>query len=236
MWPHTEDCQKYYLCRSISTSWGEKKEEICYPGSYFDRALGQCKWVGDGNYDCKEILEKNAEIENAINGKIDKTETNDLNSAEPSVIPESKYTCRTDTDEEDYESNPDYAKCFTCEAEIDNPEKCNSKPNNQTSDTVWCNIRNKKCFSKAVFKKSTNQLESFSRGCASVNELSKNKITQTVTNNRAVCIRDSGKSKTCFVLCDSSMCNSITEIKSAAFRMNLNCLNYLTFILFLFFL
>ena len=219
MWADKEDCKKYYVCRSISTAWGEKKEEYCYPGSYFDKAMGQCKWVGEGNFDCVEILAQNAEIDGAKATKNEKSGDAEDMSSEPSIVPESKYTCRADSDDgSSDESNPDNAKCFACEAEVDNPQKCNGKPDNQTAETVLCNIKTKKCFSRAVYKKSNNQLESFSRGCASIADLSKNKIAQTssVGNNRAVCIRDSSKLKTCFVVCESNLCNTITEIKSAA--------------------
>ena len=180
--------------------------------------MGQCKWVGEGNFDCKEILDLNAEIDSAKN-KNEKGDSSDDSSADPPIVPESKYTCRADT-EEDYESNPDYVKCFTCDAEIDNPQKCNGKPDNQTSETVWCNMKQKRCFSKAVYKKSSNALESFSRGCASINELSKNKASSNTPlgNNRAACVRD-GKSKSCFVMCDSNYCNTITEIKSGSSRL-----------------
>lgn len=215
IWPDTEDCKKYYICRSIATAWGEKKEELCYPGSYFDKAASQCKWVGEGNYDCKDILAQNKE-QDGVKTKNDKNDSEDNSNSEPSIVPESKYTCRADT-EEDYESNPDYIKCFSCEAEVDNPQKCNGRPDNQTSETVWCNTRQKRCFSKAVYKKANNALESFSRGCASVGELSKNKASGTLGNNRAACVRD-GKTKSCFVMCDSNYCNTITEIKSGSVR------------------
>jgi hypothetical protein len=48
IWGDPNDCTKYYVCRSMSTSWAEKKEETCYTGSYFDPKGGQCKWVGQG--------------------------------------------------------------------------------------------------------------------------------------------------------------------------------------------
>jgi len=223
MWADKEDCRKYYLCRSITTAWGEKKEELCYPGSYFDKAMGQCKWVGEGNFDCETILAQNAEIDGETNTKTkDKSSDSDDGSSDPSIIPESKYTCRSEAaEDENYESNSDYAKCYSCDAETDNPQKCNNKPDNQTTETVWCNIKKMKCFSRAIYKKSNNQLESFSRGCASVTELSKSKST-SVGNNRAVCVRENSKMKTCFVVCDTNLCNSITEIKSAALKLTFN--------------
>lgn len=193
--------------------------------------MGQCKWVGEGNFDCTDILAQNAEADGGANkSKNEKSDTDEANS-EPSIIPESKYTCKADK-EDDYETNPDYAKCFSCEAEIDNPQKCSSKPDNQSSESVWCNIKNKKCFSRAVYKKSTNVLESFSRGCASASELSKNKISQSVSVgiNRPACVRD-GKTKSCFVLCDSNFCNTITEIKSNSFKSTSNINNIIVLLI-----
>lgn len=48
VWADPTDCTKYYVCRSMSTSWAEKKQEVCYTGSYFEPKAGQCKWVGQG--------------------------------------------------------------------------------------------------------------------------------------------------------------------------------------------
>lgn len=42
----------------MSTAWAEKKHETCYSGSYFDPSGGQCKWVGQGNFNCDTILGK----------------------------------------------------------------------------------------------------------------------------------------------------------------------------------
>ena len=46
VWADPTDCTKYFVCRSMSTAWAEKKAEVCYTGSYF--ANGGCKWVGQG--------------------------------------------------------------------------------------------------------------------------------------------------------------------------------------------
>ncbi|KAF5306731.1 hypothetical protein FQA39_LY01489 [Lamprigera yunnana] len=44
--PHETDCSKFYKC-----SYGEKIEQDCYPGLYFNPDTLQCDWPE--NVDCE---------------------------------------------------------------------------------------------------------------------------------------------------------------------------------------
>jgi hypothetical protein len=77
VWADPTDCRKYFVCRSMTTDWAEKKHEMCYVGSYFDEESGaQCKWVGEGNYDCDKILGKDKKGEDDVK-KEDKDDENE---------------------------------------------------------------------------------------------------------------------------------------------------------------
>ena len=56
VWMDPSDCTKYFTCRSVTTAWAEKKQEVCYTESYFEATSGSCKWVDIGNYDSAKIL------------------------------------------------------------------------------------------------------------------------------------------------------------------------------------
>jgi hypothetical protein len=108
-------------------------------------------------------------------------------------------TCRPD-----YENNPDYIKCFDCNHK--NNPRCNFRPSNSSSSQIWCNIKKKKCFSKAVYKSPKNLLESFVRGCATVKELVGSNILIS-NSSRGFCYHNSNSTKACVIFCGSNFCN-----------------------------
>jgi hypothetical protein len=144
--PDPTDCTKYFTCRSMSTAWAEKKQEVCYTGSYFDKAGGQCKWVGVGNYKCEDILEKTdgdkkddverdteskseKESNDEKDGNSEKDDTDVKNRQKifyevhaskqlaDTIIPPNLYTCSADLNAaNDGSSSGDFIKCFSCDA------------------------------------------------------------------------------------------------------------------------
>lgn len=106
---------------------------------------------------------------------------------------------------EDYESNPDYVKCYSCSSK--NDLNCNLKPDlNYTTSDLWCNIKKKKCFSKAIYKAPNNVLQSFNRGCATVDELVG--LNVPIRNfSKGFCFKNQNSTKSCVILCDSMFCN-----------------------------
>ena len=268
VWIDPEDCTKYYTCRSMSTTWAEKKLEVCYVGSYFDTKLGSCKWVGVGNFDCATILGESGEggDKPAQKKKDDKAEeetesdstatgtdtvrnrqkifyegTSDKQSSPfgdlaDSIMPRNLYTCKADQKIE-FDSLTDYVKCYSCESEGKDIEKCKTEPTDSSS-IIWCYQRTQSCYSKQLLNTTTTEIVSFSRGCASLTDLeaalqsstdgsqplttlaaarggsARSNGTKTVTN----CVFRKDKPKTCYVICDSNLCNNVTDIKSNANR------------------
>ncbi len=187
------DCTRYYICRSISSPWGEKKHEKCYTGSYFDKSGKQCKWVGEGNYNCDNILGKSSGDDSDTNdgGENPKPEKSKSENAQDSdivddsefptskkwfdlknaklipetVIPPEQYTCKAPKNE-NIEQDIDYLKCFSCE----DGGKCSQYSNNATSSTSSCDSKTHKCYSKALYN-ANNQMVSFTKGCAAIRDL-----------------------------------------------------------------
>jgi hypothetical protein len=246
----------------MSTNWAEKKQEVCYSGSYFDPKGGQCKWVGVGNFNCDQILDKDQtkeekkeeekkENESTDTAKIDDdngdnsgtsgTDTvrnrqkifYDVSSKESdSIIPPNLYTCSAELTV-DYESNSDFIKCYACDADVKSLSKCKNTPNTDSHVVVWCNSKAQKCYSKAIYNttnKNNEEIISYSRGCASLTDLqssgdqsdSSSKTTtkepsssNSKSPNNLTCIQRTNVTKTCFVVCDSHLCNTVTEIKAS---------------------
>ena len=188
VWEDPTDCTQYYVCRSITTTWGEKKLEKCYAGSYFDKVGKQCKWVGEGNYNCDTILGKSSEDgdgeakDSGLNDKEDKdseqtavpvAENDNLSSNKQKIFYEIQasklqadtfitsdlYTC-TSNKGENNEMDSDYIKCYSCEDT--NAKQCQSS----NSTVIPCYLKAQKCYTKALYN-ANNQLISFSKGCAS---------------------------------------------------------------------
>lgn len=212
LWSDPTDCKKYYLCRNHETPWGEIVHETCWQGSYFDKTDKKCKYVGvTANFECDES-EAETEQETAqsalmssLNTTIDSMEEKETNFDSETL--QTLSTCKPD-----YETNPDYVKCYDCDSK--NEPKCNYKPMNLTSP-IWCNIKKKKCFSKAVYKAPNNLLQSFSRGCSTVIELVGSNIP-TRNFSKGFCYRNSNSTKSCVILCDSNLCNK--EVTGRASR------------------
>ena len=114
-------------------------------------------------------------------------------------------TCRPD-----YENNPDFVNCFECDSK--NEPACNFRPS-KSSSTMWCNIKKKKCFSKAVYKSPKNLLESFVRGCSTVkdfvgsNILIGSKKNESEIHKNIFCYHNSNLTKACIIFCNTSLCN-----------------------------
>ena len=281
VWQDTSDCTKYYTCRSMSTAWAEKKHETCYSGSYFDPKGGQCKWVGQGNYNCDTILGKDAESESESGGKKSKKDDEDdattkspggeepsssgggadgesspsslsgtdgiknrqkifyelsaTNSKQQSaladgIIPPSLYTCKAEVSVE-YESNSDYVKCYSCEADAKSIAKCQETPNANSTLVIWCYAKTQKCFSKALYNTSNkNEIISFTRGCTSVSDMASSTATGAdsadtgTTTTKAPpaagstplsnCVQRSSTTKACYIMCDKNLCNTHDDLKS----------------------
>jgi hypothetical protein len=248
----------------MSTSWAEKKQEVCYTGSYFDQKGGQCKWVGVGNFNCDQILGKDEnkdkekeedkkESESTDSAKTDEENGDssgssgkdnvrnrqkifyDVNASKQesdSIIPPNLYTCSAELTVE-YETNSDYIKCYACDADAKSLSKCKNTPNTDSNVVVWCNSKAQKCYSKAVYNttnKNNEEIISYSRGCASLTDLqssgdqsdSSSKTTTkepsnaNKTPNNLTCIQRTNVTKTCFVVCDSHLCNTVTDIKASS--------------------
>ena len=248
VWADTTDCTKYFTCRSMSTAWAEKKHETCYTGSYFDQQGGQCKWVGVGNYNCDTILGKDKETEEkSSDAKPDKEDDSESSSAPGSlslsnrqkifyeltatnmkqisdtIMPADQWTCSA-VDSVEYESNSDYIKCFSCDADSKNLKNCKSTPGESTS-VVWCNSKLQKCYSKALYNTSKKEeIISFSRGCASLSDLENSHEVTVPTSSadsesegtKTKCVQKANTTKSCFTLCNTHLCNVVTDIKSGA--------------------
>lgn len=148
------------------------------------------------------------------------------------IMPRNLYTCKADLKLE-FDSLADYVKCYSCESDAKNIDKCKNAPDDGTS-VIWCYQRTQSCYSKSIQNTTTNELISFSRGCASLSDLDaalsntndgeqhttaanrvnnpRSNTTNTVTN----CIVRPNKSKTCYAICDTNLCNNVTDIKSSA--------------------
>ena len=286
VWQDTTDCTKYYICRSMSTTWAEKKHETCYSGSYFDPKGGQCKWVGQGNYNCDTILGKDADESGGQKSKKDEEdETTKSPESEPSsssdgessslsgtdgiknrqkifyelsatnskqqsaladgIIPPNLYTCKAEVSVE-YESNSDYVKCYSCEADSKSIAKCQETPNANSTLVIWCYAKTQKCFSKALYNTSNkNEIISFTRGCTSVSDMASSTsaesnsdtaaATTTTTTNAPAgsaplsnCVQRSSSTKACYIMCDKNLCNTHDDLKSGASKHSLkSTLTYL---------
>ena len=238
-WADPEDCTKYFTCRNLNVAWGEKKKEVCYLGSYFDRTLNQCKWVGEGNYNCDEILGKPS---NEVEVKTTNDTTKSKNrqriffekdgvvnkEIEETIIPASSYTCPADSSD-----SSEFVKCFTCESDARSIPKCKNAPGG-SSTVTRCNSKNKKCFSKSVYD-SRDVLVSFQRGCASLAELEGNLLEANSNEPRSTsnCVRNPNGTKSCYVYCTSSLCNTVTDIRAtnnALTTTNSKCLFIVNFV------
>jgi hypothetical protein len=260
VWADPTDCTKYFICRSMSTAWAEKKQETCYVGSYFDQKGGQCKWVGQGNYDCNVILGKEDDSKSESKTESAKSGDSDSDGGESiktgiygiknrqkifydiqasnskqqpdSMIPPNLYTCPAELNV-DYESNADYIKCYSCESDAKNLQKCKGTPNSDSTLVIWCYAKTQKCYSKEVHNTKNEEVISFSRGCASLSDLESGDSSATTTTSSPPssdsgnatkvitnCVQKSNSTKSCYTVCDTHLCNTVTEIKSAAVSKN----------------
>jgi len=140
-----------------------------------------------------------------------------------SIIPPDQYTCMAEPDI-NYETNSDYIKCYSCESESKNINKCKNTPDTDSNSIIWCNSKNQKCFTKALYNTSKhNEIISFSRGCASMSDLeaSSSDSSDTAskkgnkTSSDLTCTKKPNSSKACFVVCDTHLCNTISDLKSS---------------------
>jgi hypothetical protein len=285
VWIDPEDCTKYFTCRSMSTTWAEKKHETCYTGSYFEIKSSSCKWVGIGNFDCatangdsdtgdskpapKKKDESPAAAETGESGATVATGTDTVRNRQKifyeggdkqsspfgdladSIMPRNLYTCKADQRVE-LDSYTDYVKCYSCDSDAKNLDKC-KVVTNDASAIIWCYQRTQSCYTKQLQNTTNNEIISFSRGCASLSDLdaalSTSGVAHTtvpsrvngprsnVTTSVQNCMNRNNKTKTCYVICDTNLCNNVTEIKSNA---NINLIlnfNYMffNFILLIFF-
>lgn len=268
VWADPSDCTKYFICRSMSTNWAEKKHETCYSGSYFDPSGGQCKWVGQGNFNCDDISGKGSDSDTdkenpstkSTKSDSEKTETKTKkkSSSELSVdnkqadtfIPAELYTCKAEPVV--IESNADNIKCYSCEADSRNINKCKSAPSSD-SIVINCASKKQKCFSKAVFS-AKNELVSFSRGCASQSDLESSGLSGSASPLSSVlttavpndprgsssssssssnCVAKPNSTKACYEICDKNLCNTQSELKSLASKLagTMNSIVYIVIVL-----
>jgi hypothetical protein len=136
------------------------------------------------------------------------------------IIPPDLYTCRAEP-EVPFDQNPDYIKCFSCESESKTSNKCKNPPKNDSSMVTWCNSKNQKCFSKALYKESgkKSELISFSRGCASLSDLDVK--TDESSDAKVNCIKKPNSTQACYETCEKSFCNTISEFKSSSANSNI---------------
>jgi hypothetical protein len=140
-----------------------------------------------------------------------------------SIIPPDQYTCLAEPDI-NYETNSDYIKCYSCDSESKNINKCKNTPDSDSNSIIWCNSKNQKCFTKAIFNTSKhNEIISFSRGCASMSDLESSNTDSAdspskkgnKTETDQTCIKKSNSTKACFVVCETHLCNTISDLKSS---------------------
>lgn len=158
---------------------------------------------------------------------IKKKDTKSEDSPKPSnskqvsdtIIPEDQYTCKA-PEEPEPDNSADFIKCFSCEGEGKSASKCKAAPNNDTSTTIRCNSKSQKCYTKALYNQAKNgELTSFTRGCASVSDLepeSASSKADKIENDKVSCQKKSGNVNSCIQVCESSLCNTISELKSKA--------------------
>lgn len=203
-WPDPTDCKKYYLCRNYNTAWAEIAHETCWQGSYFDKNEERCKYIGGNtDYECDESESDDLETTTLASSilSLNTSELAEINDEPDPEVLNTLSTCRPD-----YENNPDYIRCFDCDSKKE--AQCNYRPANNSIDEVWCNVKkNKRCFSKAVYKAPNNMLQSFIRGCATLNELVGPNMIPTRNYTKGFCFKTSNTTKSCVILCESSFCN-----------------------------
>ena len=143
------------------------------------------------------------------------------------IIPPNLYTCPAENVGNDASNNGDLIKCFSCDANsnLKNINKCKRTPNKDSVNIISCNSKNQKCYSKSLFNTTNkNELIAFSRGCASLKDLeqtlndNENTNIETLDNNEEEnitrCIQRTNTTKTCFIVCNKQLCNTVEEIKS----------------------
>lgn len=232
VWPDTSDCTKYFICRSMSTAWSEKKHEACYSGSYFDESGGQCKWVGQNNFDCEKILGKSSDDNKKSSEK--STSKNEIfGQPDPdTIVPPDEYTCKAEPPPSIDNSNN--LKCFSCEAEGKNANRCKRVPVDDSS-AITCDSKKEKCFSKAVFNTKSKELVSFSRGCGTLSDLEPTGTESENKGNGPNCyMKPNSMTRVCYELCAKNMCNMQTDLRSEAVK-KAGTINYV-FIVFVFIL
>lgn len=231
VWPDTSDCTKYFICRSMSTAWSEKKHEACYSGSYFDESGGQCKWVGQNNFDCEKILSKSSDDDNNKSTEKSTSKNEIFGQPDPdTVVPAEEYTCTAQPPPPIDTSNN--LKCFSCEAEGRNANRCKRVPVDDSS-VITCDSRKEKCFSKAVFNTKSKELVSFSRGCGTLSDLEPTGTESENKGNGPNCyMKPNSMTRVCYELCDKSMCNMQTDLRSEAVK-KAGTINYV-FLVFVF--
>lgn len=216
-------------------------------GSYFDKQSKQCKWVGEGNYNCDTILGKTTSSSESTSdtdkkddedkddepSTVSTTEKENLNSNKQkifydlssaklqpdTVIPPDLYTCLPDV-KENTEVDSDYIKCYSCE----DTGRC------QNATVIPCYLKTQKCYTKGLFNSNTNQMVAFSKGCASktdlesfLSELTEEQINPTKKNGHQTnCVRRTKGTKVCYDLCESNMCNAKHDFASDATRLLVN--------------
>lgn len=222
-WADPLDCTKYFVCRSLTTSWAEKKHQSCWSGSYFDQTTNSCKWHGKSNFDCEDLKNPPEEKipEQAFSKNIQNPISEAYSAQSDTIIPPEFYTCRADNSETSEEVEIHHVKCYSCEGTGKNIKKCKNFAENETNIS-WCS-KNQKCFVKAQYNMAKkNELSSYSRGCAFLSDLDPAKgetvnadlrgSTMASSSQNSNCvIKQNSAIRVCYEVCDEDLCNTQNE-------------------------